>query len=69
MQAIYNKFSQGILVSGCAVMTFATLGFMINDSFEIQKKQMKNMYESQIKVLNEENNLKNSNSELVKSIT
>jgi hypothetical protein len=58
-----KQFSQGIYVGGCAVMSIGTLGWMVSDSFEFQKKQIINDYENKIKNLNNEiNKLKIENS-------
>jgi hypothetical protein len=54
MIALYRQFSQGISVAGCAIMSFVTLGYMVNDIHTNEKKQIKSTYEKQIKVLNEE---------------
>lgn len=49
-----KQFSQGFYVGGCAVMTMGTLGWMISDNFNSQKKQIINDYENKIKNLNNE---------------
>jgi hypothetical protein len=54
MIALYRQFSQGISVAGCAIMSFVTLGYMVNDIHTNEKKQIKSTYEKQIRVLNEE---------------
>lgn len=54
--ALYKQFSQGIMVGGCALISFGTLGYMINDSHKIQKKQIQTKYEKQILDLNNEIN-------------
>ncbi len=54
MLAVYKQFSQGILVATCASMSIMTLGYMIHDAHSIEKKQIKSMYERQIKSLNDE---------------
>lgn len=54
MLAIYRQFSQGILVATCAAISTVTLAYMVNDIYNIEKKQIKSTYEKQIKVLNEE---------------
>lgn len=35
-------------------MSAVTLGYMMNDCYNIEKRQIKSTYEKQIKVLNEE---------------
>jgi hypothetical protein len=50
--ALYRQFNQGIAVAGCALMSFSTLGYMINDSHQIEKKQIRLMYENKIVDLN-----------------
>lgn len=54
MLAVYRQFSQGLSVAGCAAMSILTLGYMLDDSHKIEKRQIKSTYEKQIKVLNEE---------------
>lgn len=54
MIGIYRQFSQGLSVAGCAVMSAVTLGYMMNDCYNMEKRQIKSTYEKQIKVLNEE---------------
>jgi hypothetical protein len=56
MLAFYKQFSQGIAVAGCAVMSISTLGYMLNDSHQIEKKQLRSKYENQIMNLNQEIN-------------
>ena len=56
MLAFYRQFSQGIAVAACSLMSFSTLGYMLNDIHYLEKKQMKSTYEKQITVLNEEIN-------------
>ncbi len=53
MLTLYRQFSQGIAVSVCASMSFMTLGYMMNDSHRIEKKQLTNEYENKIKALND----------------
>ena len=53
MLALYRQFSQGIAVSVCASMSFVTLGYMMNDSHRIEKKQLANEYENRIQALND----------------
>jgi hypothetical protein len=54
MLTVYRQFSQGISVGLCALMSGATLAYMVQDIHTIEKKQIKSTYEKQIKVLNEE---------------
>ena len=54
MLAVYRQFSQGISVGLCALMSGATLTYMVQDIHTIEKNQIKSTYEKQIKVLNEE---------------
>lgn len=54
MLSVYKKFSQGISVAICAAMSAGTLGYMMLDSHKMEKKQIINDYEKQIKVLNDE---------------
>ncbi len=54
MLALYTKFSQGISVGLCGAISASTLGYMMFDVFKMEKKQIRNDYEKQIKVLNEE---------------
>jgi hypothetical protein len=54
MLVFYKQFSQGISVAVCAAMSAATMGYMMCDAHKIEKKQIRNDYEKQIKVLNEE---------------
>jgi len=62
VMAFYNKFSQGISVGGCALMSIGTLGYMLNDSHNIQMKLLETKYGKQIIDLNNEiNNLKLEN--------
>jgi hypothetical protein len=49
-----KQFRQGFYVGGCALMTMGTLGWMISDNFNFQKKQIINDYENKIKKLNDE---------------
>lgn len=48
MQAFFNKFSQGILVGGCALTSFTTLTYIINDAHRLEKKQLITKYEAKI---------------------
>ena len=52
MIAIYKQFSQGIYVGLSALTSFATLGYIIDDSYKIEKKQLVKKYEDQIIKLN-----------------
>lgn len=54
MQALYREFSQGISVAICAAMSASTLGYMMLDSHKMEKKQLQNDYEKQIRSLNDE---------------
>jgi hypothetical protein len=54
MFALYKQFSQGLYVTACSLVSFSTLGYMINDIHKLEKKQIKSTYEKQITVLNEE---------------
>jgi hypothetical protein len=54
MLAFYKQFGQGISVGLCALMSGCTLTYMVNDIHSMEKKQIRNDYEKQIKVLNEE---------------
>ena len=54
MIVFYKQFSQGISVAICAAMSAGTLGYMMCDSHKMEMKQIRNDYEKQIKVLNEE---------------
>lgn len=54
MLALYRQFSQGILVAACCSMSCMTLGYMLNDSYKIEKRQIQNGYENQIRILNDE---------------
>ena len=54
MLTVYRQFSQGISVGLCALMSGATLTYMVQDIHTIEKNQIKSTYEKQIKVLNEE---------------
>ena len=49
-----RQFSQGILVAGCGIMSFTTLGWIVSDIHKMEKKQIRNEYEKTIKVLNDE---------------
>jgi hypothetical protein len=60
----YRQFSQGISVAICASMSAGVLSYMILDTHKIEKKQIKNEYEKQIKILNEELNKLKSKKEI-----
>jgi len=49
-----RQFSQGILVAGCGIMSFTTLGWIVSDIHKMEKKQIRNDYEKTIKILNDE---------------
>lgn len=52
MIAICKQYSQGIYVGLSALTSFVTLGYIIKDSYNIEKKQIENKYNDQIKKLN-----------------
>ena len=59
MQTLYNKFSNEIMLVVCNIVSISTLGYIINDSNMIEKKQIRFVYNNQINKLNTElNNLK-----------
>jgi len=59
---IYKKFGQGILVTGCSITSFITLGWLMTDVHRIELNKTRTDYEKQIKELNNEiNNLKLEN--------
>lgn len=56
MLALYKQFRQGLSVAVCASMTMMTLGWMMDDAHRIEKKQIRNDYENQIRALHDEIN-------------
>lgn len=57
--SFYRKFNQGIIVAGCAMTSFVTLGWMMLDVHRLEKKELINKYESKISNYEKEiNNLK-----------
>lgn len=46
---VYRLYSQGICVAGCASVSFLTLGYLSDDIHKMQKKEIINNYETQIK--------------------
>ena len=54
MLTFYRQFSQGISVAACSLISFSTLGYMMDDINYLEKTKMKSTYEKQITVLNEE---------------
>lgn len=47
----YSRFRQGIYVTGCAIVSFTTLGGMLSHCNKMEKKRIRNEYENKIKVL------------------
>lgn len=47
------EYSQALVVAGCAVTSFATIGWMVNDVHLQEKKKIHQNYESKIKVMEE----------------
>ena len=54
MQALYTKFSHEIMLVVCNIVSIGTLGYIINDSHMIEKKQIRFVYDNQINKLNTE---------------
>jgi hypothetical protein len=64
---LYSKFSQGILVGGCAVSSGFTLYYLLSDCYKSEKNQIIRTYEEKINNLEDElNKIKCSNSNNVK---
>lgn len=54
LRRLYNKYDQALIVGGCATISFATLGWMVNDIQLREKNKLKCDYENTIKGLKEE---------------
>jgi len=57
MQALYNKFSNEIMLvvfNIVSIGTIGTIGYIINDSNMIEKKHIRFVYENKINNLNTE---------------
>jgi hypothetical protein len=52
---VFAKYEQAIVVTGCSLTSFVTMGWMINDIQMREKKQLVINYEKKIKTLTEEN--------------
>jgi hypothetical protein len=52
---IVSKYEQAIVVAGCSLVSFATMGWMCTDIQLQEKKQLAMNYEKKIKTLTEEN--------------
>jgi hypothetical protein len=51
----FAKYEQAIVVAGCSLTSFVTMGWMINDIQMREKKELIMNYEKKIKTLKEEN--------------
>jgi hypothetical protein len=49
-----KQFSQGLYVATAAITSILTLGYMMDDIHKTEIKQLRNNYEEQIKLLNNE---------------
>jgi hypothetical protein len=48
MLQVFRKFSQGIIIGGCALTSFITLSYIINDAHRLEKKQIIAKYDAKI---------------------
>ena len=51
----FVKYEQAIIVAGCSLTSFVTIGWMINDIQQREKQQIIVKYEKKIKTLKQEN--------------
>jgi hypothetical protein len=50
---VFAKYDQALLVAGCAMISFATIGWMVNDIHLREKRTIHQNYESKIKLMEE----------------
>ena len=48
---VFAKYNQALIVGGCAMTSFVTMGWMVNDIHLREKAQLKSEYENKIEVL------------------
>jgi hypothetical protein len=48
---VFVKYNQAFIVAGCAMTSFVTLGWMVNDIHLREKAQLKREYENKITIL------------------
>lgn len=51
---VFVKYNQALIVGGCAVTSFVTMGWMVNDIHLREKAQIKKDYENKLEVLTRE---------------
>jgi hypothetical protein len=54
LATVYRKYDQALIVAGCALTSFLTMGWMVNDIHLREKRQLRQEYECKISNLTKE---------------
>ena len=65
---VFAEYGQGLIVAGCAMTSISTMGWMVNDIHQREKRTIQQNYESKIKMMEEHiKTLKSQNARQLKS--
>lgn len=51
---VFAKYNQALIVGGCAMTSFVTMGWMVTDIHQREKSQIKKDYENKLEILTRE---------------